>query len=340
MPVTDVTTHAVALNQERIRQHAAVAVPPLDAFELVADKQRLLERAVACGIPIPITTPVGGRAELEEVLGRVSYPVVVKPARSRVRTPGGWLRTSVHYAASQAELRRLFDQTHYLGAHPSLLQERIEGPGVGVFVLFDRGRAVAAFAHKRLRERPPSGGVSVLRESVPLDASLKAQAERLLGPLGWHGVAMLEYKRDARTGWCFLMEVNGRFWGSLQLAVDAGIDFPYLAWQLALGQRLHDAPAYKVGIKSRWLLGDLDHLLLRLFKRERDLNLPAGAPSRFATVLAFLKFVDRGLRYEVLRASDVRPFLHELRGYVASELQESRAEAALVAIAPHSGQRC
>ena len=85
----------------------------------------------------------------------------------------------------------------------------------------------AVFAHRRLREKPPSGGVSVYRESVAPDPSLVARAAALLAGLGWRGVAMVEMKTDARTGTPYLMEVNGRFWGSLQLAVDAGVDGIY-----------------------------------------------------------------------------------------------------------------
>src|SRR5205085_6819270 len=97
-----------------------------------------------------------------------------------------------------------------------------------VFALFDRGALVADFAHRRLREKPPAGGASVLSESAPVDPCLREQVVRLLGSIGWHGVAMVEYKHDLRSGATVLMEVNGRFWGSLQLAVDAGVDFPFL----------------------------------------------------------------------------------------------------------------
>ena len=102
-----------------------------------------------------------------------------------------------------------------------------------MFALFDRGRLVAEFSHRRLREKPPAGGASVLSESLPVDPRLREFALRMLGPIGWHGVAMMEYKQDRRTGDFVLMEVNGRFWGSLELAVAAGVDFPFLACQLA-----------------------------------------------------------------------------------------------------------
>jgi predicted ATP-grasp superfamily ATP-dependent carboligase len=324
VPVTDVTTSIVARAWPALGRHTSTTAPPFDAFDFVSDKGRLLRCACRCGVPIPRTLFVDRATGLNDVVDHVSYPAVIKPCRSRIPTHAGWLGTTVHYANAESDLRRLYDEIPYLASYPSMIQERIVGPGLGVFVLFDRGRLATAFAHRRIREKPPSGGVSVMCEAVPVDPQLTAHAIRLLGPLRWHGVAMLEYKLDRRTGIPVLMEVNGRFWGSLQLAVDAGVDFPYLNAQLALGRRPDFPDAYRAGVKSRWLLGDLDHLLSRVFKTDRDLRLPDGAPSRWRTALDFLKFFAPGLRHEVERFEDPLPFLRETHRYV-SDLVASAA---------------
>ena len=318
IPVSDVTTRAIGERQQAIRRHSGVAVPPLEAFDFVSDKWWLLQRAAACGISIPRTQLVAGGADVQRILPAVTFPVVVKPARSRIRTDTGWLKASVHYADSESDLLRLYRETPYLACHPSLIQERITGCGTGIFVLFDRGRPLASFAHRRIREKPPSGGVSVLCESVAVEPELFDQADRLLGPLGWHGVAMVEYKRDRQTGQSVLMEVNGRFWGSLQLAVDAGVDFPYLTYQLALGAPLDRPPSYLVGARSRWLLGDVDHLLLRLFGRDRALHEPA--PSRLRVLADFLCLNRRHQRDDVFRRDDPRPMMRELKDYLTNSL--------------------
>jgi predicted ATP-grasp superfamily ATP-dependent carboligase len=317
MPVTDVTTHLVAKNAARLNRITATAVPPFDAFEFVADKAALTQRAIECGIPVPRSHVVENRSRLAEVLGEIEYPAVIKPARSRIRTQSGWIAATVQYAENELDLLRLYRDIDVLGCHPTLIQERIVGPGVGVFVLCDRGKLRAAFAHRRLREKPPSGGASVLCESLAVEPSLLDQAMRILGPLGWHGVAMMEFKQDCRTGRSFLMEVNGRFWGSLQLAVDAGVDFPYLSCRLAIDRPLDAPPAYHVGVRSRWLLGDLDHLMIRLFHHDKDQNLAAGAPSRARALANFLRPVSRGMRYDVISASDPKPFFHEARQYAS-----------------------
>ncbi len=316
MVASDVTTHIASKNADAIRAHSAIAVPPFDAFECVTDKWRLLQRAASLGIPIPATHFVEGKAALAAVLPRVEYPVVVKPTRSRMPTRAGWVSGTAQYAADQDQLQQIYRDTDYLASEPSLIQTRIVGPGHGVFVLCDRGRVVTTFAHTRLRERPPSGGVSVLCESASFAVAQRDQAVRLLEPLGWHGVAMLEYKQHLRTGQSVLMEVNGRFWGSLQLAVDAGLDFPYLSAQLALGRPLDLPGQYDVGIKSRWALGDVDHLLARF--RHGRADLPDHAPSVLGAVMEFVRATGPGVRGEMWRRDDVGPAYRELCQYITN----------------------
>src|SRR5690606_12472919 len=155
----------------------------------------------------------------------------LKPRLSRVFLGDRWLHTAVAIVHSREELARLLVDRVEFREHPFLLQSFVPGSGAGVFALYDRGRAVTIFAHRRLREKPPQGGVSVLSASaLPAPAALAA-AQRLLDHVGWHGVAMVEF-RVTPEGEPFLMEVNIRFWGSLQLAIDAGVDFPWLLHQL------------------------------------------------------------------------------------------------------------
>lgn len=324
MPVTDVSTHSVCRIQDVLSRHAALAVPGLEAFDFVSNKWRLLKCAEQHGLPIPVTHFVKRAAGLSAVIDRVQYPAVVKPIRSRFQTSDGWLQTTVQYAYSKTELEDLYRSTEYLICYPSVIQERVIGPGIGAFFLFDRGELVAEFAHRRLREKPPAGGASVLCESAAVDPTLRDFAVRMLGSIGWHGVAMMEYKQDCQTGRFLLMEVNGRFWGSLQLAIDAGVDFPYLLCELALGRRPATSPAYDRGVKSRWLLGDLDHLLLRLFKTNHKLRMPEAAPSRIRTLIDFFKFGGKDVHHDVLSGEDPAPFLYELRQNVRALFGSAR----------------
>lgn len=123
---------------------------------------------------------------------------------------------------------------------------------------------------------------------------------------------MVEF-RVAEDGTPYLMEVNGRFWGSLQLAIDCGVDFPWLLYQLT-----HDLPVatpqpYVVGRRLRWLMGDLDSLITRL----RDAR--AGPQLKLRSIGAFLRsFADPACRQEVCRISDPLPGVREIRQWLAA----------------------
>jgi len=244
------------------------------------------------------------------VKGGLAYPLVLKPARSIGESVGRRVKLGVRHVLHPSGLATALDALPD-AAYPQLLQERVVGPGVGVFLLIWNGELKAAFSHRRIREKPPSGGVSVYRESIPLDPELLARSRALLDRFGWHGVAMIEYKLDEASGTPYLMEVNGRFWGSLQLAVDAGIDFPALLAGLALGEDPEPVMSYRAGVRSRWWLGDVDHLLARLRRSAVELALPPGTPGRWGALADFLT-LRRSDRNEILRRDDPGPFFHEL----------------------------
>jgi predicted ATP-grasp superfamily ATP-dependent carboligase len=164
-----------------------------------------------------------------------------------------------------ADLPAAYARVH--ARHPRPIVQECLPPGgaaLGVAVLMNfHSQPRASFAYRRLREYPVAGGPSTLRESVDLPG-LRRLAERLLGLLGWVGVAMVEFKTDPRDGQPKLLEVNPRFWGSLHHAILCGVDFPYLLCRLALDGDVPAVEAYRTGVQSRSLLhGELLHALRR-----------------------------------------------------------------------------
>ena len=122
---------------------------------------------------------------------------------------------------------------------------------------------------------------------------------------------MVEFKRDGATGTPYLMEINGRFWGSLQLAIDAGVDFPRLLADAALGRLPATPPEYRDGARTRWWWGDIDQLVTRLKRSAAALHLPPGTPGRWATLARVLVPGLSPGRHEVFRLADPRPALFE-----------------------------
>ena len=139
-------------------------------------------------------------------------------------------------------------------------------------------------------------------------ADMRRFAQLLLDDLRWRGVAMVEFKVDRRDGQPRLMEINGRFWGSLQLAIDAGVDFPSILIDSFSGRVVAPSSPYRVGVRSRWFWGDVDALLLQLFSHAVVAH---PIRDRARAIGAFLKLWGPQLHYDNPRRSDLKPWIRE-----------------------------
>lgn len=314
LPVTEPSLLAVLPQYDRF--DCAIPFAPAEQFSAICDKALVLESARRHGIAVPGQRLVHSAAEALDADLHLSFPVVLKPSRSVSGPATHRMKVGVLYASDRDELRDTLQQMAP-ETFPVLLQQRVDGPGFAISVLLWNGELRAAFAHRRLREKPPSGGVSVLRDSIPLDEELLRRSVALLEGFSWKGVAMVEYKLDVRTGVPYLMEVNGRLWGSLQLAIDSGVDFPLLLVEAAMGERRAPVLSYAVGVKTRWELGDADHLVARLRHSPAVLHLPPGAPGRLRAIGRFIRGFGPGVRQEVLHVRDPWPFFREAADWIS-----------------------
>ena len=305
IPATDLTT-MLLLSQSSLPHNAMIAAPTLPSYEALTDKARLVEIAQTLGIKIPMTRIAATRQEIFEASREIGFPVVLKPARSRYLRQGKVISTGVEIVQEIDQIAERMEHCQWIDDIPCLVQQFVPGHGAGVFSLCSSIGPVGWFAHRRIREKPPTGGVSVLSESTIVDPVMQAAAAKLLNAAHWFGVAMVEF-RIGKDGTPYLMEVNGRFWGSLQLAIDCGFDFPWLLYQIAHGRVTPSMPSYDTGRRLRWLLGDLDSLLIDLRGGRLSMGQKAVAISRF-----FAAFVDFRCRQEVLRISDPIPGVREV----------------------------
>ena len=305
IPATDLTT-MLLVSQPNWTHFKLVAGPRGDSYEALTDKARLVDLANKLEIPVPATRIAYTRSAILEASHEIQFPVVLKPARSRYLKDGKVLSTGVEIVDNVAQLGRALERCQWIADIPCLVQQFVRGRGAGIFAAYSGSGPVAWFAHRRIREKPPEGGVSVLSESVPVDPAMQAAAAKLLTAARWSGVAMVEF-RVGEDGTPYLMEVNGRFWGSLQLAIDCGIDFPWLLYETSQGRVVPATPSYRLGRRLRWLLGDLDSLLIALRRTRSTMRQKAAAVGGFLA-----SFTDLRCRQEILRLSDPYPGLREI----------------------------
>lgn len=249
-PVADACLKPIIENEREISQYTRIALPPPLVFQRGYDKGLTLQIAMENNIPCPRTYFPGLPEDISPILSRIEYPVVLKP-----RVGSG--RRGVTVCESPKEvLLRYRQSVEQFG--PMLIQEYIPyGGELGVYALVNRHCEMRAVtAQRRLRSYPVDGGPSTLRETIRNEASETAidQAYRLLRAMRWSGVAMVEFRVDGRDGSLKLMEVNPRFWGSLQLSILSGVDFPYLLYRMLMEGDVAPVLDYRPGVRCRWLL--------------------------------------------------------------------------------------
>ncbi|MEI6501030.1 MAG: hypothetical protein WCP21_08380 [Armatimonadota bacterium] len=275
-------------------------------------KRRTFGLAAAADVPVPQTAAVTAAAPRLEDVRAVGVPAVVKADSSAYVCGDRIMKAEpTAYVRSTEDLTREVERRLAAGSD-TLVQQLVEGHGVGVSGVFRDGVPVALFQHRRLRESTPTGGPSALAVSVPLDSDLVLMTERLMRVSRYTGPAMVEFKVCESTGAAFLMEVNWRLWGSVLLAMAAGLDIPWLLWKTLTGREVRpEETRYRSGVVGRYLIGDTKHLALVL--RGRPRGWIEAFPSRPSALREYLgDFVRPDVRELLLTADDPKPFFARL----------------------------
>jgi predicted ATP-grasp superfamily ATP-dependent carboligase len=242
----------MALSAGRAAIRATVPYGPHDAVLAVTDKLRLGEVAARAGFRTPRTV-AGTSANLEAWTG----PAVVKcrmhwrPARR-----GPEPRLEAVLVPDPAEAARRVEEILLAGGEP-MLQEVVTGQLMAFVAVVDqRGRLVTRLQQRAERTWPVPTGVSVRAATVPVDPELAKRAAVLLEDLGWFGLVQLQFlATDETDPW--LIDLNGRPYGSLALAHAAGLN-PVDSWaRLATGRPMPEEADATVGARYQWLEGDL-----------------------------------------------------------------------------------
>jgi protein-tyrosine-phosphatase len=302
IPSADETLLPVMQVADELRLHARLAAPDIEGFASTFYKDRTVALARHVGIPVPRTCVLHHERDLIQLEGWESFPAVLKPASSV--SCGSSSRKSVRVSHSPDQTDQFLSDMLREGS--VLVQEFCRGHGVGMCVLADNGRLVAAFQHRRVHE-PPGGGAASYRQSEPLSVELLDDARRFCAAISWTGPAMFEYKRNPDTGRHTLMEVNGRFWGSLALSIQSGVDFPKLLYDMFVTGHSPEVFTYRVPYFVR-------HTCRDLYWFQANLRTPRHSPDRMKLRLSDVaKEIGNILRrregYDLESLSDPRPAL-------------------------------
>ena len=300
-------TEILAKHRKLIGEDLCRLIPQYDSCKLFNNKASAYDYARSLGVSVPHRYEYKNPKELE-ILLKGRGPVVIKLLT-------GNSSKGVYYSDCPVNTRRIVEDLIKRYELPDSrypqIEEKVIGEGWGCSVLYWDGKPIADFTHRRLREKISTGGTSTLREHRE-NKEIKEAAHKIFSNIGWHGLAMCEFKVCPQTGKFWFIEVNPRLWGSLPLAINAGVEFAYLALlcakkspEIALG--FLEQSYLDKNHKSKWVLGDLSLILKHLLKLD------------FISVknLVF-EHVDS---YDDLNWDDPLPFLGEVLCYSLNSIK-------------------
>jgi biotin carboxylase len=235
------------LAQRNVRNQfdSTILLPSPDSYQIARDKFLTQQFAKKIGVPAPESFLVKDIDSAESVSRMIGFPFVVKPMKSSGSR-------GLRYIRDSSQLDWVPPLLHQYGT--MLVQEYVPSTeSIGASFLFNDGEVRASFVHRRLLEFPESGGPSIIRESI-IHPEAENLGRLLLENLKWHGIAMVEFRIDSRTGHPTLMEINPRFWGSLPLAISSGVDFPRLLCDMYEYGDVARTDSYSIGTRCVNLL--------------------------------------------------------------------------------------
>jgi len=300
IPSHDGTIALLRAHRARVEQRVRLALADEPALAIAVNKERTLAVARRLGLHVPREVVVRGVGDVPVALNEIGLPAVIKPCESWVRNgrEGAWIGPQL--VVNSEEARQAVEAVTRFG-EAVLFQQLLTGRREAVSLLYANGEVYARFAQWARRTIPPLGGQSVLRQSIAIPSDIGRQAESLVRDINLEGYSEVEFRRDS-AGIPYLMEINPRLSASVEVAVRAGVDFPYLLYQWASGGPIEKVNGYRVGGWMRHLGGDIERMITALGERGRP-----GVTRPVRTLLDFGLSFLKPMRYDYLDWTDPLP---------------------------------
>jgi predicted ATP-grasp superfamily ATP-dependent carboligase len=304
-PTRDADVVMLDKYRDLLSEHYRLALPPKPCLQKVLDKNVLAQIAESAGVPVPRTLLVRNSQELSRVANEVGFPCVVKPVSSLDwREGNNWELVGARKAfraENERELHRGYTEVS-VATSTVLAQEWIPGGTECIVVMAGyvnrQSEPAAFFTARKLLQVPADFGTGCAVASE-LIVELQQPTFRLWKTLRYHGMAEVEYKRDARSGEYKLIEINARHWDQHRLAGASGLNLSWIAYQDLIGTPL--PPRHVPTARTTWIAEDVlaYHVIRGLYKSEVNLS--------------HLFRLLRGPRmYGILSWKDPMPFLHQV----------------------------
>jgi len=310
LPFGDSAYYAVVTHGAELSKVTRLLVPGLDAFFIAHDKQKTVDFCRKIGVPVPQSFANYSDEDIPAIANAIRYPAVVK-ARS-----GTGVEKGLRYANHKQELIRMVGEISSFQSNKDgieyqspIIQEYIPGFIHDACILAQDGKLVQALTQVRKLMYPIYGGVGAINVTTH-NPILVNQARKLVETLGWNGPAQIEFKFDPRDQTYKLIEINPKLWGTLDLSIKVGVNFPKMIRDILLGEKVETERSYPENVRGIFVFHQAMYSAVQLI---REFGLSAlQDPTSYQKTYLDIDFTD--FNYEMLKI--LQAFYKALRGKI------------------------
>lgn len=262
-------TNFLSKNKKKLSRYSRPLVEDYEKLWRVHDKKECVTWVSGLKIPVPKTFIINNYNDLIRASKQISYPVVIKNSDSFASEglwmcPGGGEKLLNQYIQRNSSIQyEVGEKNDY-----PIIQEKIDGILVDSTSFSIDGKVIGMLTQQRLVTVWLDGGGGLVNITNDIE-EIKRYATAIVGALKWTGPIEMDWIMESKTGRCYLLEINPKFWGTTQLTISSGLDYPELLISFAQGRRIEIPFGYVTGLMYRWLPDELYSILIYSGKRKR-----------------------------------------------------------------------
>ncbi len=294
-PTNDYAVQNLSRNIASLSQYYRIFVPPINLTEQLQNKERLINCATECSIPVPFTfyLPEYKDSELE-------FPFIIKGKTGlefykTFRRKALVVHNMKEFSAKRDLIIKKYDLTKVMAQE--IIPSAGDNPTVSYAAFCTDGRVKTYWMGAKLREHPARFGTATFAQSVHIQL-LHEYSQRILKKLNYSGICEIEYLCHPRDGEYKLIEINARTWLWIGLATNCGIDFSLILYNYANNSLNNFKTQYELGKKWMHIYTDVFFSMREIIKGNLGMQ-------------EWLRSIKGKKSYAVFSKKDIKPFLLE-----------------------------
>lgn len=246
-------SNLIAKYKSNLSTYVKVVSEDYEKIKKVHDKHSSLELISKLNIKHPKSFIAKNHHDLEKIANELDGKAIVKMTDSYASMGLSTYEGTINEFINDYIITYGFD---YQKGNFPIIQQLLKGDLYDTTAFSINGESKAILSQQRIVTAWLKGGGGVVNTTV-LKNEIIENTKLILKELKWNGHIEIDWFYNHADKSFYFIEINPKFWGTTQLTISAGYDFPYWSTLLYSNQPIPEIKNFKTGLTYRWLEEEL-----------------------------------------------------------------------------------